>query len=533
MANAESDSSAATLDRSDLGKATVSPKKIALGVGLATVGFHALSLLSRAGKGAQAPANYELLSEENRTLIEELNQSTEQQLEIGPDGEPTLEGWDQLMRSDPGQEREVEVGRRRHAVSLGTIGEVRQQVAELEFHDIDPYVATVASGVAAGRVKVPKRGESKVRLRVKPHFEKRVEVLMGTHNGPGAPMLVILPGTYGSGKGSHSATLKKLALERGMNYVALPNSLGMESLRDKPVDHPGNPRLSAVVSHEILSQLKESHPEYFQKVSVAGYSYGALHGANLVRYEEELHDQNPDAPRLINGGLVSISPPEDLNHSMHELDGLREYYKEGSGSIIFNGLKYMKHVKRLGYDGFLQSDLAQRGVGSNATEIKISDKYGSRDGLKQMVDRVDYHMDHFRLPMNRPGFWDGTEAQQDEWQRQHGQMLDAMTYDEYSNHYMAKDAWLLQNNLTPEKMAAEYSFSKAMEEIDETPVMVLVSADDYILNENDVAKFRELEQNPGPLEAVKIFETGGHVGVSWNPRVQEAMADFLYQPPQN
>lgn len=445
--------------------------------------------------------------------------------------EPDRDAWDDIIRPEPGDERKVEVGRRKGAPTPDSIAQVRREISALDFHRIDPYVATVGSGVAAGQIDVPKREENKIRMNLEPYFDRRVELFMGTHNGPGAPMLVILPGTYGRGKGSHSETLKKMALERGMNYVAIPNSLSKESLRDDPRDHPGNPRLSALVAHKALETLKQKFPSYFREVSVAGYSYGALNGANLVRYEEELEEANPGMERLINGGLVSISPPENLAHSMKELDGLRELYKEGAGSIIGNGLKYKKHVKRYGYEDFMQSDLSARGPGENITEIKISDKYGSRDGLKDMVDRVDYDFGHKHLPMNKPEFWDGTEEQRREWQRQHIELLDQMTYDQYSNRYMSTDRWLNEKNLNPDQMAEEYSFSKAMEVIDDTPVMVLVSADDYILNSEDVEQFRKLEASPGDLEAVKIFETGGHVGISWNPEIQETMADFLYAAP--
>lgn len=355
---------------------------------------------------------------------------------------------------------------------------------------------------------------------------------MGTHHGPGAPMLVILPGVYGDGKGGHSAVLKKMALERGMNYLALPNSLGMESLRDDPRDHPGNPRLSGLACYEAIRTLQQQYPDFFDSVSVAGYSYGALNGANLVRYEEELLEQNPAMERLITGSLVSLSPPENLAHSMEKLDGLREHYKEGAGSIIGNGLKYKKHVRRHGYADFMMSELSERGPGENITEIKISDKYGSRDDLKKMVNRVDYDFDHKQLPMNRPEYWEGTDAQRDEWRREHSSILDEMTYAQFSEDYMSKDRWLTEHHLTPQQMAERYSFSNAMKVIDDTPVMVLLSADDYILNDNDLAQYRQLEAAPGELEAVKVFDHGGHVGLAWNPQIQELMGDFLFKAPR-
>ena len=188
-------------------------------------------------------------------------------------------------------------------------------------------------------------------------------------------------------------------------------------------------------------------------------------------------------------------------------------------------------MRKFGYEGFLESDLSQRGPGENITEIKISDKYGSRDDLKKMVDRVDEQFEHRRLPMHKPEFGSGTDAQQDIWRRQHAAILDGMTYDQYSRYYMSEDQWLNDQGLTPDQMSAEYSFSKAMEVIDDTPVMVLVSADDYILSESDVLEYRKLESQPGEIEAVKVFDNGGHVGLAWNPQIQELMGDFLFKAP--
>lgn len=447
--------------------------------------------------------------------------------------EPTRETWDQIISPAPGQEDLVDIGSRSGEAVPTTIQETREQVAKLGFHKIDPFVATIAASVGASQVKVPGRGESTVKVSLPQYFKKDVEVSLGTQNGPNAPMMVILPGIFGDGDGGHTTTFKKMALERGMNYLVIPNSLSKEALKDQPRNHPGNPRLDAITSYETIAQLKSQNPGLFKNVSVAGYSYGALHGANLVRYEEELMDQRPGMKRLITGSLVSVSPPENLANSMLELDGLREKYKTGAGSIIGTGLKYKSQVKRLGYENFLQGDLSRRGPGQNITEIKLSDKYGSRDDMKKMVDRVDYDFGQKNLPTNKPEFWNGTDYQRQEWLRETSEILDGMTYAQFSNDYMAKDAWLGQRGLTPDQMGYEYRFSKAMDIIDDTPVMVLASADDYILNDANVRTLKQLQAKPGPLEAVKIFEHGGHVGLTWNPEVQNAMADFAFAAPKS
>ncbi len=384
---------------------------------------------------------------------------------------------------------------------------------------------SIGGTVSAGRVDLPD-GEEIVEVNAPGYYQDTVEVQMGTQNGPDAPMMVILPGIQGDGKGSLSKRMKKLALERGMNYVTIPNSLSLEALEDDPVYHPGNPRVDALSTQKVLEQLKSKFPELFKRVSVAGYSYGALQGANLLRLQEE------EGTDLINGSLVAISPPQNLDHSMRELDGLRELYKEGAGSIALTGLKYRNHVAKYGYERFMESELSERGEGTNITEIKIADKYGSRDDMEETVDLVDRQFGHNRLPKHTKEYKEAGWWKRREMRAEHDRRLTAMTYDEYSIEYMSKDKWLIENGVSAEEMARQYSFTNAMEVIKNAPVMVLGSDDDYILNDADVAALKDLEANPGQREVVRMFKTGGHVGVVWNPEVSKVVADFAFSPPE-
>lgn len=438
--------------------------------------------------------------------------------------DPTKEQWDELITPPEGEGDAVEIGRRSRQGTPTTIKETRERVAKLGFHAIDPYVASVAAGVGAGRVEIP-RGEVTVDLNIPDYYAEEVEVRMATPNGEDAPMMVILPGIHGDGKGSHSKVLKKAALERGMNYVVFPNSLSPEMMDDEPIYHPGNPRVDAMASHQLIGELKKAHPQYFEEVSVAGYSYGALHGANIARFQEE------GAEPLVNGSVVAISPPDNLDNSMNELDGLRELYKKGSGSIIWQGLKYKRHVKKYGYEKFMKSDLSERGQGTNITEIKIADKYGSRSGMEDMVEMVDKHFGHNRLPKHTREYRRGSDSTKRRLRSEHNKILKAMTYDQFGDEWMVKDKWLQEQGMTPEEMAAEFSFKNAMDVIDDTPMLVMASADDYILAPQDVETLKELEASPGPLEVVRIFEHGGHVGIDWNPDVQDVIGDFAFAPP--
>lgn len=432
---------------------------------------------------------------------------------------PSLKEWEALIKPEPGHGESVEIGARADEPLPRSIADVRQQVARLDYQNLDPYVASVAGSIAASQVELPK-GEEKIAIGVTEFYKEDVEVLMGRQNGPFVPMLVVLPGIHSSGETSHANLLKKLALERGMNYVCLPNSMSKEMLEDMPLHHPGNPRVDAMATRKILENLRDQYPEFFTSISVAGYSYGGLHGANLVRLDEEC------AERLIDGNFVAISPPENLEHSMVQLDDLRVLYKEGTATTSDTGLKYKRDVKKFGYDGFYQSDLSKHATGTNVDEIEICDKYGSRDSLKELLERVDTQFGHNQLPMNTEEYKQAGVFKKVKMRQDHKKIVENITYRQFSDGWLAKDGWLQQNQLTPEQMAAKYSFTNAMEMVHRTPVLTVGAADDYILNRNDVETLRTLETNPGQLEVTRIFDTGGHVSLDWNPKVAETLIDF-------
>lgn len=436
-----------------------------------------------------------------------------------PQVDPTVAQWRESVTPAPGEGDLVQLGRRSSEKPFASIDEVRERVKSLDFLPLDPYVATIGSAVNGEKIEIPP-GEKSIEVSVPDFYGEGVEVLMGIHHGAGAPMMVILPGVYSSGESAHNNVFRKMALERGMNYVVIPNSLSDQMLEDKPHYHPGNPRAEAEATHQLLSKLKHVYPRFFEKVSVAGYSYGALHGANLVRFDEERGDN------LINGNLAVVAPPEDLSHSMRQLDGLRDLYAEGAGNIAQTGLKYRNDVKKYGYEGFMESELASRGPGTNITEIKISDKYGSRDGLVKLIEKIDLQFEHKQLPKNTPEYEEASWWERYKMRQEHDRIVENITYDQMADGWLSKDRWYVERGLTPDKVGELYSFSEAIKAIEETPVLALISADDYILSPDDVQKLKTLETTSGELEVVRVMDRGGHVGLTWNPQVEETLSDF-------
>lgn len=357
-----------------------------------------------------------------------------------------------------------------------SIDQFRQRVT---YHPVDPFVASVAGSGAGDDIEIPP-GEAEASVSLPDSYAEDVEWLIGTQNGPGAPMLVLVPGIYGEGDGGHNQRLKEMALRKGMNYLILPNSSARSMLEDKPFYHPGNPRVDALWSRQAIEKLGQRMPEYFEKVSLAGYSYGALQAVNIARLDEECPE------RLIQGGVVAVCPPEDLSHSMDQFDDLRNHYDAGIIDISASMVRYKHDTKKYGYADFMSSELAARGEGTNQTEMEMADEYGSRDGLRESIERVDVQLGHNRLPMNtaecqQANLWTKVKMRQD-----HKNIVDNLTYQEMMEGWVSKDRWLIQQGLTPAEMTAKYSFSKAIQSLEKTPVLAMTARDDYILAPQDL-----------------------------------------------
>jgi pimeloyl-ACP methyl ester carboxylesterase len=403
-------------------------------------------------------------------------------------------------------------------MQAGAVDQFRQRVAGHTFHQLDPYVASVAGSVSGDGIEIPP-GESEVAVSLPDYYAEPVEVLMGTHNGPNAPMLVLLPGIYGEGDGGHNMRMKELAIQKGMNYLVLPNSSSKIMLEDKPHYHPGNPRVDAEWSRAAIQQLRSRMPEFFQKVSVAGYSYGGLQAINLARLDEE-------KPERLISGVVAVCPPEDLTHSMAQFDELRHKYDAGIIDISTTLVQYKQDTKKYGYEGFMQSPLAARGEGTNQAEMEMADEYGSRDGLRESIETVDVQFGHNRLPMNTKEYQQATWWTKVQMRQEHKRIVDNMSYKEMMEGWVCKDKWLISQGLTPEQMTARYSFSEAMKAVQDTPVLAITASDDYILSPADVETWKNTEATAGPLEVVRVFDRGGHVGLDWNPEIAHTMVDF-------
>ena len=442
--------------------------------------------------------------------------------------EPTQEEFERLVTPSRDNQKKIETGSKADRVDFQTMNQARQAADSLTFHPLDPFVSSVASSLDARSVSEPKNpwATEYMYVSVDDFYAEPIPVEVGLDNGPDAPMMIVLPGIFGGREGGYSTAYKKIALERGMNYAVIANPLSDESLGEEPVNHPGNIEQEAASTLAILERLQEQKPDFFDKVTLSGYSYGALLAANVAKMDEAKRGEGQDA--LVDG-VIAVSPPENLYHSMEQLDALRNVYVEGAGPITATALMYKAELAGLGYERFMESGLADRGEGTNLTEVKMADKYGSRNGMEDMVATVDSDFEHNKLP--HP-FFEYFERQR---------VLDNMTYVQYSGEWFTEDPWMKEQGITPEQLADRNSYSKALESMTKTPVMTILSGDDYILKPEDVQNFEKLEQSSEGLEHVRVLDHGGHVGILYNPAVQDFVGDFAFsaanwgdkKPPQN
>lgn len=137
-----------------------------------------------------------------------------------------------------------------------------------------------------------------------------------------------------------------------------------------------------------------------------------------------------------------------------------------------------------------------------------------------MVAQADKMFEHNKIPEK--------EILKPSKGKERKKILNSMNYEWYSQDWFSKDNWLVERGFTPEQMADEFSYERAINTIESTPVLNLLSADDYILNSENLATYQGLEKSEQSLEKTKVTEFGGHVGLVFNPEVQELLTDFLY-----
>lgn len=413
-----------------------------------------------------------------------------------------------------------------------TIEGTRERLQAIQVPAMDPYVFTVASEAWESLLEAPPRETESIKI--PDAYGKSIKVDLNLSHGPNAPMLVILPGAFGSRRSNKVGLIEKMAHDNGMNFVAFDNPLNPELEARKPVHFPGNPQEESRVVLEALLTLRAKHPAEFAHVSVTGYSYGGMLAMGLVDAQAGWLADHPGEKLLINGSVATVSPPEYLADSMERLDTIHNQVShEHSGSTLLAVLHYRSYVRKHDFHTIDPNAIAY--TPDAATERYLIDKRGFRDAFQQMVDNVDQTFGVYALPLNKARHENPfLDRDQEDWLR-HNQwyVLNGMTYDDYMGQYVSRDPWFTQNKTTPQQVLEHSRYSTLLESAraQGIPVMTVTAADDFILKPSNVATFRALEQNPSPNEATVVLPHGGHTGEYYSPEVRTALIDFLKAPP--
>ena len=406
--------------------------------------------------------------------------------------------------------------------------ETRAGLGELSFPAINPFAASVAANVWSeqhGTIW----GRSTINVMVPGRLRYPLPIEVSFTNGPDAPMALILPGIGGEGSSAHVSMLAKQALDHGMNYTVMPNPWSNLWLSSNPEHDPGNLPWESQATREVLEALRTDYPKYYDHVSAVGYSYGALLGAALVADQATDTSSRP----LINGGLVAISPPENLIDSMECLDHLRTEYHDTSDWRSVSA-KYAAWVDYYGYDRVLDSPIATRE--NRDVEKFLADTVASRQHQQQVIRYTDLHDGLDLLPLNHEIAVHGPildKTREKALRQAQDKAVQDSTFGQYADIYLAPCLIHCKESSSLDEMAEQYSFSHLLTEASGhgVPVMTLSAADDYILQPENVATFRALEANPAPDQAMRVLDHGGHVGVLFNPQAREQIMHFLAHPP--
>lgn len=402
----------------------------------------------------------------------------------------------------------------------------RQALDSVKLPALNPYAFTVASVAFANHE--PKAARETIRVSIPSEYGKPVRADLNLTNGPGAPMLVIVPGAFSSRRTSTVNEIEQMALHHGMNFVAFDNPLNASMVDHKPVTLPGNPQVESRGLYDALRGLRDRYPGFFTHVSVTGYSYGGLLSAGMVDAQGKWLAEHPADRPIINGSVAAVSPPMGLRQSMRALDSLHQVVDTArAGSSLVAGLRYLNRTNRIDFHDI--DPMTFQATRDGSSERRLVDDWGFRSGFESLLTEIDLHASDPRLPLDRSDA-SGTMAERMQAQQT---LLNATRYDDYLRDQVARDPWYAAHGTTPEQVldSSRYSDFLASARAQGVPVMTLVSSDDFILEASDVQAFRDLEAHPAPTEVTRVFTYGGHTGLYYAPEVRETLATFLAARP--
>lgn len=373
--------------------------------------------------------------------------------------------------------------------------DARRALMRADFPAVDPYVASVAQGVDA-LINAHAEDVSPVKVWLPQHFERPVEVKMGTSQGPHAKMLAIFPGLGSDGDQDQVNQLANIASEHGMNFVVLPNPFSASWLEAKPRHLPGVIPSEAVVMNDMLTVLARAYPSYFEHVSALGCSYGGMLGAATLKTQQEA----PARP-VINGTLSVVSPPLDLLDSIPRMDALASQSPVSLREGASVGLSYLRQIYNAPFETFATSALAQRG--SYSAERMFA-RYA---GPESVLSTLRAHL--------------GARG------------ASSLTFVRYVHDQVRRDPWFAENGSTVEQASAASRLDHTLDAVSGggVPVMVLTSKDDFILTPQNAKTFTREARSANPDQIVHQFAHGGHLGILYNPKVRDIVGDFAAGAP--
>ncbi len=414
-----------------------------------------------------------------------------------------------------------------------SIKEVKDRLSQLTFHKTDPFVATTAWGIKASisREFNPKddfefslvNPSSKIRGTLSGHAS--------FHHGPDAPMILMVAGVYGGSSGGQVEAMKHLFQKAGCNYVVLPNPMSDAFQKADPTFISGNIKLEAEAYVDILDTLKQKDPEYFDNVSLVSYSYGGLLNLNMARFEQERLQTTGEQP-IINGGVIALSPAQNLYESTVQFDGWREMYRDkDTGHTNILALKYLWALARNPYKKMGDHGLFQRAYPETAAEIKMIDSTINLSGLRKHITTIDKQFGFNKLPLHDPK---NAGRDEDELKKEQEAILKDYTYQKYMKEYLEESDWFKDQGIDPQTLSKEHSMARALDVLDQThlPVVVFGSQDDMILTAEDLKLMQQWSNTESDNVVVQQLEHGGHVGAMYNPEVRDTLVSLFGKLPQ-
>lgn len=396
--------------------------------------------------------------------------------------------------------------------------------AEYDFPIKNGSVATLASAI----IHTPKM-DAKVSklvskyLRALPYFKGKKDYNIRFYQSKfiDAPLVVLLAGLGGSGKGPTADFLSYLLNDEGYNVLVLPNTITSQFAASlSRTGYVGKTDMDASDLYKIIFFLKNHYQKNYNissRIHLMGYSHGALMAAHLAEMDSWQRRINFEKVLLLNPPVNLVGGMQKLDTDYFEgreklsnLKRLKSLIVAGKGILKFKG-------KSNTYENFRKFD---KDINLKDDEAKYLISKSLKGSFKNVVLATQDIADLNIIPKRE------ITSKGKVKQKKRKEKAKKVSYVDYASKALVsylnifKEGFKKHTIETVNNDSSLYVLEPYLRQAHN--VFLMHNQDDFLLDFGDDKYLNDIFR-----DRALIFPDGGHLGNIWHPQNTSQILDWL------